>query len=510
MLASLDLGCWPPILPALLDGETLYSWCGAVHRRSVCASVIETSRRLFGSPAAGLLHDFPAHLTRLEDRTEGRIGKARELALRHSLLGYFLPFFKSDAAEGFIARVIDGALPDLKMRLGIPASGLGGYHPLRCCKVCVERDVRDIGRAAWYVHHQTPSALVCAEHARPLIQTWHRISPVHRREWLVPCTRLDAAHRETVVPSDEAMPVLVRLAQVSRLVFEWPPGSLAPTRVGRVYRRWANSHDALTRAGSIRHGTMGLQIEPQFRWIAQSFAQLGPVACELSAGAVIAGVARHRPKPVHPAKHLALLASMFDSVEDLARELGRDDDAVADSDSEAAATREGGGVDPTVVRVRGLADFVAAIHAGASIPAAARSVGVSTTTGVRWAHREGIAFTARAKSLTPELLQCLRATLSLGEGRVVAAEQHGVSLTSVNRLLSTDADLLARWNKARHEAAQQRHRRAIEDTVRAQPGATAKQIRHMVPASWTWLYRHDSAWLADAMPSLWTSNLSSR
>ncbi len=146
------------MLPALAGQETLYSWCAAVHRRSVSGSVTETSRRLFGSHTAALLHDFPARLGELTQRTEGQIGGPRELAIKHTLLGYFLPFCDAGVAETHLARVSAGSVPDIKMRLGIPASGIGGYHPLRCCKECIEADLRDIGRPTWRICHQAPSA----------------------------------------------------------------------------------------------------------------------------------------------------------------------------------------------------------------------------------------------------------------------------------------------------------------------------------------------------------------
>jgi hypothetical protein len=81
-----------------------------------------------------------------------------ELAIKHTLLGYFLPFCDAGVAETHLARVSAGSVPDIKMRLGIPASGIGGYHPLRCCKECIEADLRDIGRPTWRICHQAPSA----------------------------------------------------------------------------------------------------------------------------------------------------------------------------------------------------------------------------------------------------------------------------------------------------------------------------------------------------------------
>ena len=176
---SYKLADWYPFLPALSAGETLYSWCATFHRRACNGSALATGECLFGASHAGLMHDFPSHLGTLVERTGGQIGTARALALQHTLLGYFLPFLASVRAESLLMGVTVGAIPGLKARLGILASGIGGYHPLRCFSECIKEDQEKIGWPLWHLEHQLPSVLVCCKHVRPLIQYRHHITPVH-------------------------------------------------------------------------------------------------------------------------------------------------------------------------------------------------------------------------------------------------------------------------------------------------------------------------------------------
>lgn len=74
----------------MLQSETLYSWCGRVHRWNGNANALNTSRALFGTPYAALLHDFPARLDQLNQRTFRLLGLSASIALEHTLLGYFL------------------------------------------------------------------------------------------------------------------------------------------------------------------------------------------------------------------------------------------------------------------------------------------------------------------------------------------------------------------------------------------------------------------------------------
>lgn len=325
---------------------------------------------------------------------------------------------------------------------------------------------------------------------------------MHRREWLTPTAAIGDGRHETVQVADDIMEMLVRMAQASKLTFELRIGSLAPANIGAVYRRWAKAHRALTASGSIRHRVMLDQLEPRFRGIAQAYAGLGPVACELSAANIVGSVARETPKPVHPAKHLAVLVSMFGSVQELALELVRGGE-ICEEDQDIRCPEKRTEVSLGWDARAALSDFLEAVKSGASVRAASKAAGVSTSTGVRWAKQHGKEFTARPKTITEQLAQSISLALERGGDRTDVATQHGVSLMSVNRLLSTDHNLRDRWQATRHALAQCRHRQVISEFVSAHPDYSAKQIRQGATASWMWLYRHDKSWLADVMPSLW-------
>lgn len=502
MEVKAELGHWPLVLPSLDPRETLYSWCATVHRRSVSGNAILTSGRLFGSNHAGLLHDFPARLRDLTLRTEGRLGTPRELALKHTLLGYFLPFGFPKSAEALLAAVASGAVPDIKMRLGIPASGIGGYHPMRWCADCARRDRQDIGWPRWYVDQQSPSTLVCTEHQRPLIQTWHPISPVHRREWLVPDGLCNEHRQEVRVRDDKTLAILLRLATLSAGVFQHEPGKLDPEATTKIYRSWAVSHDAISQGGSVRHVAVQAQLQPPFELVSQVFADLGPVSCRLSLEGIISSVMRSTPRPIHPAKHLVLMALMFDQQAAL-------QEIVVSADSSAGDSQN---LPRTVVAEHNKRQelnarrtaFLELMNAGHSVRRAAIDAGVSPNTGVRWASQAGIKFTARAKALKGEVLASIEARLRNGADRREVASRHGASLTSVNRLLSTDHHLRDEWAKARHELARERHRAAIQTAYAREPQCAQRELRSLEGASWTWLYRHDREWLMASAPSLWS------
>lgn len=500
MDSAAELGAWPPVLPTLATRETLYSWCARVHSRSVSGNVLLTSRRLFGSNYSGLLHDFPARLGELARRTEGRVGAPRELALKHTLLGYFLPFNDAASGEAILSAVQVGSMPELKMRLGIPAGGIGGYHPLRWCPECVRRDRHEIGWPIWHLDHQPPSTLVCIEHQRPLVQTWHTISPVHRREWLAPGGRSSEPSYEIKVRDDGTLAILLRLARLSTDVLGLAPGTLHSSVTSRMYRTWAARHGAVTRGGSVRLATVQGQLQPSFRLVNRAFEDLEAVSCTLHLPSMLSSSMRRTPRPVHPTKHLVLMALMFGGPEGLSDIASANYSAGSTHESDQPVPAENG-QRSEVDDARGL--FLELLGAGHSVRSAAVEVGVSATTGVRWAIQAGVTFTSRAKSIKGDLLTGIVAALGDGADRVTVSREYGISATSVNRLLSTDHALRDRWAAARHERARQSHRAAIQAAYARYPLCTQRELRSRNGASWAWLYRHDREWLISAAPSLW-------
>jgi len=464
---------------------------------------LATSEQLFGSRYTALLHDFPAHLDAFVQRTEGLLGDARPLALRHTLLGYFLAFRNAADGEALLHRIRVGSVSDLKMRLGIPASGVGGYHPLRSCPECTQLDMHMTGRPLWHVEHQLPSVFVCRKHFRPLVQHWDKISPVHRRTWLLPSDTFSSQRLEVHVSSDKALEVLLRLAMFSAHASRLAPGKADGKQLANAYRTWAERAGGITRSGYMRHDRLIGSLRDTLELLRATLTRLGPASYSPNLEALLGSLVRARPKPAHPLKHLLIIASMFESWENLWNCLAASSDETA-----CDKPNQGGNPNIRVGKAEEEAAFRRYVDQGLSVRAAALSAGVSVGTGIRWAKRAGIVYQSRAKVLIPAALSRLRSDLEDGRDRSEAATRAGVSKASVDRLLSIDHALRGRWQAARHEAARSRHRSAIENAARSSPDPRATAIRKANPAAWIWLYRHDKAWLEVALPALWNPSSS--
>lgn len=479
-------------LPKLIPDQTLYSWCGWVQAWNGLGPVA-TSRCLFGSPSAALMHDFPSFLGLFTERTEKKFGEARAVALRHTLLGYFLPHAPASLAEHLLQRVVMGSIPDLKMKLGIPASRIGGRHPLKGCPACFEEDEGSHGFAYWHVAEQLPSVMVCRKHRRPLQIAWDPVTPVHRREWLLPKRGLKRDWIEVPVTTDEQMERLLSVATLSVHFAAMEPGTLDPMVLAKTYQLALRGRGLATEKGSLRIAALVRATRSHYRGIEDvpGFEALRAITADWPG--LAGALARRRPKPGHPLKHILLLSMLFDTWAEF-----------RETYSEALAGTEEPIHSPAVDSSALLRDaFRQNVIDGDSIRAASAKADICTTTGVKWANQLGLAFTARTKSFTAAQKRKARRKLLAGSDVDDVATEFGVSRITINRLLGSDPNLQEAWRFARFVTTRTQVRKRFQALLATHPNLPVKALRSIPGNGYMWLYRHDRPWLLDHLPALW-------
>lgn len=490
---------WPPPLPnlpVLYKNETLYSWAGFVHAWNSNTDVRNTSRQLYGVPYAAQLHDFPSHLKVLDERLQHQLGSPRDLALGHTLLGYFLPNQEPTAAANILAAVYSASLSQMKFKLGIPASRVGGRHPLKGCQRCFDKDEADHGRAFWHVQHQFPSTLVCVEHRCGLQIAWDPITPVHRRGWILPRMGLDRQWVELPQMDRDQLTALLRVADFSSNWATLEPGSLKACVLAQTYQAALRVRDLVTQAGSLRLSHLVSEVRSHYAGVEEypGFQVLKSVRPDWPG--LVGSIARTSPRSAHPLKHLILIAMLFESWSDFL--------SAYQAQSESCRQpliRPNKVTSPSDTRMDRFK--VLTNEHGMSITAAAVEVGATPTTGVRWAKVLGIGFTPRTKSLSKEKLDQVRAQLQEGKSKPDIMRACEISAVSLNRLISSEPYIAGQWRAVRRQHDLQKNRNQFLAVVRAHHGWPVKRIRKIPGNGYQWLYRHDREWLIDHLPSIW-------
>lgn len=481
-------------LPTLERNQTLYSWCAQVHAMNGASDARVTSQALFGAPYAALCHDFPSRLTYLTAYFPDAGLSEIELALRHTLLGYFLVLQPRTAAYRLLELVTDKSLPSIKMRLGITASQVGGHHPLKGCDACMIEDTNRVGYAYWHIEHQFPSTMVCTRHARPLFIAWDPVTPVHRRRWLLPVGGFGWERIDVPVSDDRQLGQLCRLAEFSTKFASCAPATFDVTQLARCYQRGLRNHGFVSAMGSLRLKTLVTEMRSRYSGLEDlsGFEALKSVTTDWPG--LIGSVARTAPRRVHPLKHLLMIALVFDTWRNF---LISYEEAGSCETETPSPDNKPGLADPT-------GDLVRLVrNGGMSISAAARELGVTTTTATQIARRAGISFTPRRKVLKGSRLRQIKRLLRRGWPSKRVSEATGTSVVSINRLLAVDSDLKQAWQTSAFLNRRKIARNAFRATAGRYPDATVNELRQVRGCDYMWLYRHDREWLQCAIPTLW-------
>lgn len=175
----------PPMLPAIEDDESLYSWCATVHTLAGGIRSEDTSHALFGNGHSPRQHDMPRGLGALQAYLSCFTGNSVELLRAHTVAACYMPFMSPSELDSIAVEISTDTKLHWRRSLLSASRSLPIKHPLRFCSVCCTEDAATTGRAYWHVQHQLPATWVCIRHSEAL---W--ILGGHPRRWLLPSPSL--------------------------------------------------------------------------------------------------------------------------------------------------------------------------------------------------------------------------------------------------------------------------------------------------------------------------------
>ena len=193
----------------------------------------------------------------------------------------------------------------------------------------------------------------------------------------------------------------------------------------------------------------------------------------------------------HPLNHLVLAVALFGSWERFWEVYQSQNE----SSGEIASTA---GLEPiaraptTAATDQRKAQFLLLLDPGnQSVSAVAAQVGIAVGTAMAWAAAHGLENQRRPKTLKADRRIALIADLKRGSDKLVAANNAGVSVQTVTRLLFTESGLHDAWQQRRFTQAQSAARKLWKSTIEDFPENSSVGWRKLQPASYAWLYRND-------------------
>lgn len=480
-----------------LPDETLFSICSRHHHLSKNYKPSSTCQQLFGHKLQGLAHDFPSRIDYLAAAADGVLGGPDEIIYRHSILPFYLPLAQEHIKTSAIAAMRGEGIGYLKWNLGILTSRFRANHPLKACPKCLGEDVQNHRVAYWHRSHQLPGVWICPIHSEWLLTSSIKSTGVERFFWCLPNLNELESPFASVEPSQPQVNAsLLKLAQSSISIATLPESFLFdPTRLQQCYLARLRDRGLLKESG--------LQIKPKELGVQFSqYAQALRVTPELRAlpNTVDEAItfARKMIAPrtgTHPLRHLVWINWLYGGWDQFihAYENFAEDISIKPDLSPPKITAD----NPKKTKLINLLT-----KEGRTITGAAKDLEIDFATAAAWATKAGIKVPTRPSKMTPEIRGEMIRALKNGDDKKVITATHDISITTVNKLLSTEIGLSEAWHQARFRNAQESHREAWQVVIRNNPNLGVKAVRVLEPATFMWLYRHNREWLIEESAKL--------
>lgn len=478
-----------PNLPLPLPDETLYSWCHAVQRSSGLGCILASSS-LFGRPRTAFRHDFPAYLNTLTDNTAGELGTPAEIIDRRTLLGFYLRTAETREVDSIVHSVTSGVRPHLKLELGLPASKISAFHPLKSCAKCRTSDLSNYGRSYWHWEHQLPTILICPRHHLFLDVCSSTRSPTCLHHWLEPSK---GDFRIACARTSEAMPFLTRMAADTIRLMDLPMGGLRRQVCVAALRNTLKCNGLLSQGGHVRQRSVLALVADRLRPVESITAPLLWPKFDRTMVESMVNLGRWCSTGVHPLKLLLFIECLTDQWEDFNRMLEGQMHSPSNLPTGSVLTLplEAEAPLPSNPSIKELLDK------GMSLTAAAIQLGVSTTTATQWARQQCAAIRTRPKWLDASARREIEDRLARGESVHDVGIVSGASRTSINRILAASRRTKLARKSALFTKKRSDCRRKLAESLRKNPSQSLRECRSKQNSPYSWLYRNDRDWLKE-------------
>lgn len=483
------------MLPDLYEDETLYSLLAAIQRLRADSRAEETSSAFFGSPVAGLRHDFPSHLEEFSRRTTGTFGTPNELAMQHTVLPYFTAFRTYSIVERAITAMAGNTVNLLKFILGLPASPAGANYPLSYCKTCTDADINRHGRAHWHRMHQLPGSYLCPIHHELLLTSEVRLNGLGRSQLFLPGDQQLDVRAAASDLTLKALAVLRRLSALGAATLTKAlPGGFDGASLQACYRFGLSQLGLLTPAGFIRANEFVRALIAHF----EPISSISPFNRVISAssGGTLLRLTRKPRNGIPTLTHLLLIEFLFGDWDKFVAAYRWENqlslpfegsDAISPDENELPAT-------DLASALNRIADGYQSKRGSLRMLCAAE--GVDINTAMRWIGRLGLTEIARRPRVVTKTVRGLVISLlEAGHPLRDVCTQTSLSKSTVDRILNDTGTLRATWKASALERRRKIERDRLNVFLASKPDATMLVVRKTTGIGYSWLFHHDRRWL---------------
>lgn len=484
-------------LPSFRGDETLYSWCANYHTLSSMPTARQTCLQLFDHSDAGLKHDFPIHLDRLVERTQGFLGTRDEIIFNRTPIGAFFRFIDRARLQAICNLMGSGPEHRVTRMLGLLAIRYGTPAPLKACRACMSVSISESRSSAWRVDHQTPGIYYCDAHGEMLSVANAEAHRRSRSEFLLPHMLAPNDWCETPALSGTAANRLESLAVWSRALRTGTDSSDEPFSPNAL-------RDACHLSAKER-GWIGIDGSLHFKRIQQELnlaqVELFDVpGLEFLANAQNVGggylglLMRQSPGIHHPLMFVALLSFLFESPEQFFQCYQVASLASPDALRDVLRSKR-----------HALSDWLQelVITQQLSVNEAANEVGIPVSRALVYLGERGIKWKRRPRIVGTNLEAKLIDRLESGDEPNAIAIDLNLRRGFIKDYLASHPELRQRHQAERFTRRRNAYRTKFLRALEENPAFPIKRIRREIDSGFQWLLKHDRDWLTGILPGIW-------
>jgi len=291
--------------PAIYPDELLYSVLARYHRHTGARSDAQTMETLFGRRRVVADVDLLGALDRLAERIPpGRALHVDRILDELTLLPYYVAFQPPDVQAEARARLRQGRVDGLHLKLGLAAFRAGRVTRLRFCRACLEDMSARHGEAYWRRVHQLPSALVCPDHGTALKESTVLLVGHSRHGYAVPSNETCPQGAPSLVIGAVPPNVLLRITRASAALLEDQGPARSSDEWTAHYRAWMETAGLAYSARRMNLVELDLGLRRHMGAALQAFP--GVMDGDRFAGDWPAVLLHRHHKAMHPLLHLLL------------------------------------------------------------------------------------------------------------------------------------------------------------------------------------------------------------
>ncbi|WP_248799654.1 TnsD family transposase [Pseudomonas sp. MWU13-2105] len=437
------------------NDETFFSLCSRQHQFLGHLDTSSTLKWLFGSQHSYTTHDFPSNLSSLDSRMTDCWGDTASIILEHTILPLLIPFQSRDRIDNAVIAMKGASIGSIKYSLGLLTGRFGAEHPLKACTSCMSEDRITYGVPYWHLTHQYPGVVLCPIHGGLLKESIVNRQWSGRFKWVLPSNELLESNSLPALSGAARDALRLMSEAVLDLASYGKSRCFDPMVVNAVYK------DALDQLGTSSE--VRARVATSFAEYA-SFIQPYPPYTSLpttqsKASAFIAQMSRKARGRCHPLKHLVMITWLF----------GRLNFFIDVYDRRSAA---GLFIQTSNVDVVG----------GDQQPIADKPNG---------------SVTRKPKKLKPALRAAVLESLKKGEAKDKICSTFNISISTVNRLLSSDPLVKSLRQENQLKENFDNYRAQWTGAIKANSQMSTNELRSTMPSIYAWLYRNDRDWLLE-------------